>query len=1095
MGRRSRTLPDSLAVHLAVASFALFAFGSARASGVVVVSGEVTTDSAAPVPNAVVSAQTLSGLPQTALTDALGKYSLSLAPGCYSMRATSDSMGTIYHPGTPFADDQEMVEVIDGQSLTRNFKYPAGFTMAGTVSATGALPSAYSVTLLGNWGEPSTITKTFTTATWSFGYVPGGDYFAQFTDLSSPTKYSKQFYNGVYAAGAATLIHLNANKTGINFNVEDAVHLTGHVNRPDNSFGLGDRVVVYTRGGAESAIVGNTNASGDFDISNPQLLPGRQFQIVGFGKTSNLWWTSLGNKYESYPSAWHVATPGTNAGLNIDALPPGSISGQVLDSITHDSIANVLIRTQDPLFTVRLGFSTFTGTSDASGNFTIPGIQPNRRYGLSAQPQNTVSNYYLSGTRNFGDLGPGATTGWDVLLQKGGKIGGHVTAASGGADVQSASVYVYSSDCVTFRGFGFTDAMGKFLTAPLEAGGYKVQYVAPGNSGLGDIWYMNKASCDLGATVNVTAGNTTNADAAIPNAAAAGGHKATGKFTNSENGFAIQGFIQYELKSDLRVFADFSDPCGRYEVTGMPDGTYNAYVSVTGFASQIVLDALTISGGDVIKNFALDPLKGAITGKVMSAALPVQGATVCTQNNNCALTDSSGRYWIPYLGTGTYNLISYVPDGLEPAFKNGVSVTNGATTSVPDISQLAVADDPDEDDALTTPTPLFRPERDAGPPRLLPDAPQNRAFQDTEDTDWFRFTATSGKVYRLTITGGGFSRYGGYVGIFDGVTHAPDTTATAQILLAAGWTVPSSGERWIGLSSAFSGSYTVTLTESNPGPPPPTVSSINPTSGPAAGGTTVTITGTNFVVGATVKFGAASATNVVVGAGGTTITCKSPAVAAGTLVDLVVTNPSTQSATLTKGWFADFTDVPQAYLYHSAIEKIVRAGITTGCGGGKFCPGDAVTRDALAKFLLVAKNGPAFNPPAATGNVFCDVATGTLLAKWIEEFFNESFTNGCSAGGCGKPNYCPTGVVTRDAMAKFLLLAKNGSSFNPPAATGSVFCDVTAGTLLAKWIEEMKAENITGGCDNGACGKPDYCPTGIVSRGEMAKFLRVAFNL
>ena len=35
----------------------------------------------------------------------------------------------------------------------------------------------------------------------------------------------------------------------------------------------------------------------------------------------------------------------------------------------------------------------------------------------------------------------------------------------------------------------------------------------------------------------------------------------------------------------------------------------------------------------------------------------------------------------------------------------------------------------------------------------------------------------------------------------------------------------------------------------------PTVTGVNPNTGPAAGGTTVTITGTNFFVGATASFG------------------------------------------------------------------------------------------------------------------------------------------------------------------------------------------------------------------------------------------------
>ena len=42
------------------------------------------------------------------------------------------------------------------------------------------------------------------------------------------------------------------------------------------------------------------------------------------------------------------------------------------------------------------------------------------------------------------------------------------------------------------------------------------------------------------------------------------------------------------------------------------------------------------------------------------------------------------------------------------------------------------------------------------------------------------------------------------------------------------------------------------------------MSSVTPNNGPTAGGTAVTITGTNFATGATVTFGSTAATNVVV---------------------------------------------------------------------------------------------------------------------------------------------------------------------------------------------------------------------------------------
>jgi hypothetical protein len=310
-------------------------------------------------------------------------------------------------------------------------------------------------------------------------------------------------------------------------------------------------------------------------------------------------------------------------------------------------------------------------------------------------------------------------------------------------------------------------------------------------------------------------------------------------------------------------------------------------------------------------------------------------------------------------------------------------------------------------------------------------------------------------------------------------------------------------------------SFTPTRTKTAPGPtstatPTPTrtltpsftptggpvahISSITATSGPAAGGTSITITGSGFFAVTGVTIGGFAATNVV-GGGLTSITCNTPALAAGALYDVHVTTSGAGSATLTKGWFADFLDVPQAFLYHGAIEKIVRAGITSGCATGKYCPGDPVTRDAMAKFLLIAKHGSSFSPPPPTGTVFCDVSVSTLLAKWIEEVKAEGIATGAEIGGCGKPNYHPTDPVTRDAMAKFLLLAKNGSSFSAPPASGTVFCDVTTATFLAKWMEELKVEAITSGCDAGGCGKPDYCPSGTVTRGELAKFLRIAFGL
>ncbi len=78
------------------------------------------------------------------------------------------------------------------------------------------------------------------------------------------------------------------------------------------------------------------------------------------------------------------------------------------------------------------------------------------------------------------------------------------------------------------------------------------------------------------------------------------------------------------------------------------------------------------------------------------------------------------------------------------------------------------------------------------------------------------------------------------------------------------------------------------------------MTSVSPNSGTTAGGTAVTLTGTNFVTGATVTFGGTAATNVVV-VSSTSITATTPAHAAGA-VTVAVTNPGGLNGSLANGF-------------------------------------------------------------------------------------------------------------------------------------------------------------------------------------------------
>ena len=270
--------------------------------------------------------------------------------------------------------------------------------------------------------------------------------------------------------------------------------------------------------------------------------------------------------------------------------------------------------------------------------------------------------------------------------------------------------------------------------------------------------------------------------------------------------------------------------------------------------------------------------------------------------------------------------------------------------------------------------------------------------------------------------------------------------------------------------------------------PGPTVTAITPTSGPAAGGTAATLTATNLLCGASVTIGGEAATNVVV-TSPTSADAAVPALAPGELHDVIVTNATTQSGSLVDGWFADFLDVPQGDIFHASVEKLIRNGVTVGCGSGNYCRNASVTRAQMAVFLLKSELGSGYIPPDCTGAVFDDVpCTGGIFDPWIEDLAARGITSGCGGG-----LYCPSAPVTRAQMSVFLLKTELGASYAPPACTGTKFDDVPCtGGIFDPWIEDLADRGITAGC---SLSPPLFCPAASSTRGQMAVFLVLTFSL
>jgi hypothetical protein len=185
------------------------------------------------------------------------------------------------------------------------------------------------------------------------------------------------------------------------------------------------------------------------------------------------------------------------------------------------------------------------------------------------------------------------------------------------------------------------------------------------------------------------------------------------------------------------------------------------------------------------------------------------------------------------------------------------------------------------------------------------------------------------------------------------------------------------------------------------------------------------------------------------------------------------------------GLLSVFGDVPAGDTYWRHIHALYNAGVTGGCGGGNYCPASPVTREQMSVFLLVSREGAEYQPAACSAPPFADVPVSSGYCRWIRELAARSVT-----GGCGGGNYCASSAVTRAQMAVFLLVTLEGSGYSPAACTSAPFADVPTSSPYCRWIRELAARGVTGGCGGG-----NYCPDSAVTRGQMSVFLATTFGL
>ncbi len=165
-----------------------------------------------------------------------------------------------------------------------------------------------------------------------------------------------------------------------------------------------------------------------------------------------------------------------------------------------------------------------------------------------------------------------------------------------------------------------------------------------------------------------------------------------------------------------------------------------------------------------------------------------------------------------------------------------------------------------------------------------------------------------------------------------------------------------------------------------------------------------------------------------------------------------------------------FTDLTADGAHTGAITRLAEDGIVTGCGDGRYCPHEAVSRGDLAAFLaaalgLEAEQGPRFD----------DVDDGDANAAAIAAVDEAGILT-----GFGDDRFGPDSALERAQLATMLV-----QGFAIGAADGGApFADVDAdGTHTANIAATFEA-GLTVGCSDDA-----YCPWDDVTRGQIATFI------
>jgi hypothetical protein len=174
-----------------------------------------------------------------------------------------------------------------------------------------------------------------------------------------------------------------------------------------------------------------------------------------------------------------------------------------------------------------------------------------------------------------------------------------------------------------------------------------------------------------------------------------------------------------------------------------------------------------------------------------------------------------------------------------------------------------------------------------------------------------------------------------------------------------------------------------------------------------------------------------------------------------------------------------FADVSLTHPFIDHITLLARAGVTSGCAAGRYCPDAMISRGQTAVFLARALIGDSF---LFEGNaLFSDVPPAHPYFRYVQKLAELRIMFGCSGS-----TYCTDSPVTRGEFAEILVRAALSVPALRPFPYPGVpyFTDVPATHRYFSSVQKMRQLGITSGCSASA-----YCVDAPVTRGQASVFV------